>query len=112
MTHCQIFRSCSTIQSINSSIMVSICCSVSATTSARTRPGFVLGQQVEDTPDPNRIFEELVAPVQHPGDDVLDPCQVIPELATHILLIGDQLPLDVLNRRQVVSQDRQPVLGA
>ncbi len=68
-------------------------------------------EQVEDAADPDRVLEELVAARSHLADDVLDPGQVIGELAAHILRVELKLPVDRLDRVDVVGKDRQPVVG-
>ena len=74
-------------------------------------PDLVLVEQVEDAPEADRLLEEFVAALQHAVDDVFDPRQVIAELAAHVVLIGDQLALDVVDRRDIVAQNRQPLVG-
>ena len=68
-------------------------------------------KQVEDASQADRLLEKGVAPLQHAGDDVLDPGEVIAELPPHILLVGDQLAVDVVDRCQIVPQHRQSLVG-
>ena len=61
-------------------------------------------EQIEDAADADRILEELVAARVHLADDVLDPGQVIGELAAHVLGVELELAVDRLDRVDVVGR--------
>src|SRR4051812_18800534 len=73
-------------------------------------PDLVLIQQIEDSSQPDRLLKKGIAPLQHAGNNVLDPGQVVGELPPHVLLVGDQLAIDVVDRRQIVAEYCQPLV--
>ena len=67
-------------------------------------------QQIHHPPDPHRLVEVVVAALLHLQQDAIDVGHPQLEIAGQVLLIQTQLPLDVVERREVVLQQRQPLL--